>query len=771
MRTFKGHMLATKSIPLRIFICYSRRDGEVADAMVNWLESSGFEVTIDKRDLPFGEEWQEELSEFIRAADTVVWLVSPTSVSSRWVNWELGEVQRSGKRLVPVVVKETLHERLPEALGRIHLLPAEGAFQHDLHLKPLVAALLTDREWIKEHTRLSLAARNWLLQRRPNDQLLRGAALRSAEDWRMSRRSSAPPPDPVVLDWIAASEQESKIRQRNWIIGFAAATALFLLVALFALYQRSVAIDNEIIAMANAEQSRRNEQLANERSARLAIRVAERQRVSGFNVHALLLLVDAASVFDDAAAPAALRIELEKAIERASWELHRKWVSADADSAKPVERGEMDAQDNAYEPQQQNNLNEQSNLMSSEPVDCSLIYADKRFSFRPISEEFEAILPQDLTEICERKSCHILLFQQIVSQGFAFDRLHVFDDCGGTSVRIAETQLDRTRYAWIADDYGFVVAHVEGRKIIVHDAHGIEERIFTLTQSVEPEVLDFLSPRRLVVVSRPTDASAEAGGDVRLSVEYLLAEGSIFATPLSEQSELSDSEVLLQTGPESFFLPTKSCEGGVDWVCRLNSPDGNWMIEERETSLSIFDREALQQPMAVWPFAGNRQYDEHRAVFVGDGPSLLMIDHAARDRILRVSPPSKPGGPWTREEVYRDDSAINAFLADRSGDRLLIQGQPFDMLEFRAKIVSISARQIWRDLGTLDFSWFIGELKDGGLVITRGFSPQEIANGTIHRFPPLSTLVQLAREAIPPECQPDREGDWRSSPCWPIGLD
>ena len=57
---------------LKLFISYSRRDMTAADALVTALEGEGFEITIDRRDLPYGEEWQKELGDFIRASDTVV---------------------------------------------------------------------------------------------------------------------------------------------------------------------------------------------------------------------------------------------------------------------------------------------------------------------------------------------------------------------------------------------------------------------------------------------------------------------------------------------------------------------------------------------------------------------------------------------------------------------------------------------------------------------------------------------------------------------------
>ena len=126
-----------RSDRLKLFISYSRADADAADSLVQALEAQDFEVKIDRRDLPFGEEWRAGIRDFILASDTIVWLVSPASIGSRWVNWELGEVQGSGKRLMPVAIAPTRPEDLPEALGRIHLLPAEGVFDRSLHFEPL----------------------------------------------------------------------------------------------------------------------------------------------------------------------------------------------------------------------------------------------------------------------------------------------------------------------------------------------------------------------------------------------------------------------------------------------------------------------------------------------------------------------------------------------------------------------------------------------------------------------------------------------------------
>ena len=103
---------------LKVFISYSRQDLTSADELVAALEENGFEVIIDRRDLPYGEEWQAELADFIRTSDTIVWLISPTSVASQWCNWELGEVARRNKRLIPVMITPVAPSALPEALGK-----------------------------------------------------------------------------------------------------------------------------------------------------------------------------------------------------------------------------------------------------------------------------------------------------------------------------------------------------------------------------------------------------------------------------------------------------------------------------------------------------------------------------------------------------------------------------------------------------------------------------------------------------------------------------
>ncbi len=255
---------------LKLFISYSRRDMAAADALVTALEGEGFEITIDRRDLPYGEEWQKELGDFIRGSDTVVWLVSPDSVASKWCNWELGEVGRLHKRLVPVKIRDVAPEELPESLGRVHLLPVGGAYDPATHLSTLVTTLNTDRGWTKEATRLADRAREWIARERNDGLLLRGAGLKNAEAWSTIQPKAAPPPASEVLELILASRRAA-VRRQRWTIGGALAVAAVALgLMALAIWQRGIAQTNEVRAVAGEKLAKANEEQAKkERDAAL----------------------------------------------------------------------------------------------------------------------------------------------------------------------------------------------------------------------------------------------------------------------------------------------------------------------------------------------------------------------------------------------------------------------------------------------------------------------------------------------------------------------
>lgn len=179
----------------KVFISYARADLDFSDALVAALERHGVEAPIDRRDLPYGEEWKPELLDFVRQSDAVVFIVSPRSIASRWCKWEVEQVKAESKRLVPIVLERVPVASLPSQISDIHLLlftdawdPASGARDGFLGQAATLAKVLGgDHGWIKDHTRLGGLAHRWEAVRakagpaRAEALLLRGDALAEAE--------------------------------------------------------------------------------------------------------------------------------------------------------------------------------------------------------------------------------------------------------------------------------------------------------------------------------------------------------------------------------------------------------------------------------------------------------------------------------------------------------------------------------------------------------------------------------------------------------------
>ncbi len=230
---------------LKIFISYSRRDLQIANSFVDELKAKNFEVFIDKRGLQYGEQWQNQLAESIRSSDTVVWLISEASVASRWVKWELGEVERLKKRLVPVRIANVDPDALPESLGKIHALPSDEVFDFSRHFLSLVDALKTDAAWLREATRLLDRAGQWKAKDQDEAQLLGGRALSDAEGWVSTKPAAAPAINSEILDLLLHSRQGVSRRQKRTVLLSLLVAALGIGLAVYAWLERNSALASQ----------------------------------------------------------------------------------------------------------------------------------------------------------------------------------------------------------------------------------------------------------------------------------------------------------------------------------------------------------------------------------------------------------------------------------------------------------------------------------------------------------------------------------------------
>ena len=203
-----------------VFISYSRKDSIAAERLRQGLIASGFSAQLDTHDILPGEAWQNRLTGLIGGADSVVFLISPDSVSSSVCDWEVNEAERLGKRLLPVVIRDPVSGSVPRRLERLNYIFMRSAAEESAGLGALRAALLTDIEWIREHTRLGELAAEWESHARPSERLLRGSALEAAGLWLTSRPREAPEPTELQRAYIEQSrlaEQADLARERSML--------------------------------------------------------------------------------------------------------------------------------------------------------------------------------------------------------------------------------------------------------------------------------------------------------------------------------------------------------------------------------------------------------------------------------------------------------------------------------------------------------------------------------------------------------------------------
>ena len=218
---------------LRVFISYSRDDLKFADQLDAALDTYGFESLIDRHGISGGEDWKRRLGKLISEADTVVFVLSPDSARSEICDWEVEEAARLNKRILPIICRPLEGANPPARLrDRNYIffydepkLPGSG---FGTGLANLIAALNTDFDWLREHTRYLQRATEWDSRGRPANRLLSGDDIAEAKAWATRRPKNAPEPTALHLDFIRASGEEAEARsseQHKQLEAIAAAQA------------------------------------------------------------------------------------------------------------------------------------------------------------------------------------------------------------------------------------------------------------------------------------------------------------------------------------------------------------------------------------------------------------------------------------------------------------------------------------------------------------------------------------------------------------------
>ena len=205
---------------LGVFISYSRDDLDFADQLDAALRLSGFFTTFDRHGISGGENWQRRLGALIRDADTVAFVLSPSSAKSDVCRWEVEEAVRLGKRLLPVLCRPLEDAPPPPALADLNYIffyhePKSPGSGFGTGLARLVDALNSDLDWLREHTRYLQRATEWDAGGRPANRLLSGPDIETAKAWAARQPKKAPAPTELQLEFIRDSQAEEGRRQSS----------------------------------------------------------------------------------------------------------------------------------------------------------------------------------------------------------------------------------------------------------------------------------------------------------------------------------------------------------------------------------------------------------------------------------------------------------------------------------------------------------------------------------------------------------------------------
>ena len=220
-----------------VFISYSRKDREKASRISDVLRERAFAVFRDTEDIMPTEEWRGRLEQLIREADTIVFLLSPHSANSEVCAWEVDLAASLNKRIAPVVIEEVEDNAVPLLLARLNFILCTEPERFELAIDSLVSTLLTDIDWIREHTRLAGLAQRWDRAGRPAHLLLRGQDILDAERWRDMRPAKAPDVTAEHSAFVSQSRHGASRRQRYWIVGSLSVSVATAALAVFAYFQ------------------------------------------------------------------------------------------------------------------------------------------------------------------------------------------------------------------------------------------------------------------------------------------------------------------------------------------------------------------------------------------------------------------------------------------------------------------------------------------------------------------------------------------------------
>jgi hypothetical protein len=105
---------------IKVFVSYAMEDRGQAAALVDQL-ATNFQVFSASK-MSAGENWQSKIKKELSKSDYFLVLLSPISVRSKWVQFELGAAWGLNKFIIPVVTSKDVINQIPLEFTNLRVL-------------------------------------------------------------------------------------------------------------------------------------------------------------------------------------------------------------------------------------------------------------------------------------------------------------------------------------------------------------------------------------------------------------------------------------------------------------------------------------------------------------------------------------------------------------------------------------------------------------------------------------------------------------------------
>lgn len=163
-----------------------------------WLSPEGSAGETDRLD---------DTHQLINNSETVLFVLSPSSVRCQACLNQLAYAQSQHKRILPVIYRDVVKSTLPEG---IESLTWSDFRRHDnnflINFGELFRTLESDPYHVRSHTRLLVKASEWDTAQQDESFLLRGSDLAESERWLALANDKTPPVTALQKAYIKASQ-------------------------------------------------------------------------------------------------------------------------------------------------------------------------------------------------------------------------------------------------------------------------------------------------------------------------------------------------------------------------------------------------------------------------------------------------------------------------------------------------------------------------------------------------------------------------------------